>query len=177
MKRALAYVVTLTPKQVLLRVWALLLVAMVMSGIRPLSGLASALGIVVIVGYSYLVILGATSSSARLKRVARTLCAFLIAFAVGVTAALPFLEARNMEAEAPGSVQDWVGLAIVGPVNIAIFAPFFLATHVINEARRAKGVQKPFDGFLTFISLYFGLFGGLIYAHRLVREFFGEGIS
>lgn len=61
MERVLTYLVALTPKQVLFRAWALLFCAFALNGIRPLSGVASAIAVVVLVGYSYVVILGTAS--------------------------------------------------------------------------------------------------------------------
>lgn len=110
-----------------------------------------------------------------MKRVARTLFALLIVIVAVIVLTMPYLQTPNMDT--PEFLNRWPGAAIVLVTNTVIFAPFFLATHVINEARRTKRVYKPFDVYLTFISLYFGMFGGFLYAHRLVREVFSDSHS
>jgi len=175
MERVLNYLLTLTPRQVLVRLWLLLLTGAAISGIRLLSGVASAVCIIVLVGYSHVVVLGASSSSPVVKRFGRLLCAVLGVFALAMSIIMPFLELRGVDSSL--SAEGWIGLAIALPVNIAVFVPFFLATHVISDVRRAKGVYKTFDFFPTFLALYFGWFGGIIYAHRLVRESFPNASS
>ena len=99
-----------------------------------LVGLSFLLGGALSWGYPFAVIFGfpAPYSTQRRRRIAR--CCMALLAVVAVTSALvPDLEAKTPE---------WVrGLAGV-PVVIGAFAPFFMATSVIGDARRALGQYR-----------------------------------
>lgn len=75
---------------------------------------------------------------------------------------------------AAGAVLQLLGAVIV----LGAFLPFFLATHVVDEASRAVGIYKALDFIPTFLSIYAFLFGGVFYLHnrlRLILEKVGQG--
>lgn len=60
------------------------------------------------------------------------------------------------------------GVILGALAGATLFAPFFIATHVLGEARRALGVYKPLDSIGAWVSLlYFG-FGGVFFIRRTV---------
>jgi hypothetical protein len=75
---------------------------------------------------------------------------------------------------ASGTALQWLGSVVV----ISAFLPFFLATHVVDEASRSVRIYKPLDFIPTFLSIYAFVFGGVFYLHkrlRIILEKVGEG--
>ena len=142
-----------------------------MSTIPVLSGVGLVVSLTALVGYCYTVILGMPGAGSTSRRIAKVLGIVLAACAVILVAAIPFMSFGMKGAwEVPPLIDGWT-INVYGLVlDIAIFLPFFVATHVIDIARQIKGYYKPLDYLGTFLGLYFGLFGGLLYVHRLVRE-------
>jgi hypothetical protein len=64
----------------------------------------------------------------------------------------------------------WIKIIIGVPIDVLVFAPFFVATHVLGQARRSLGLYKPFDSIGACVSLFFFPFGGVFFLHRNVAS-------
>jgi hypothetical protein len=65
---------------------------------------------------------------------------------------------------------SWIKLVIGIPVDVLVFAPLFVATHILGQARRSLGVYKPLDSIGAWVSLFFFAFGGVFFLHRNVAS-------
>ncbi len=171
MKRALSVLASLTPRQLLVRAWLVLLCSALLANFKPLSGLGAAIGFAVVVGYPYVVALGMApkSDDAGAAKLARNLFYLWVLVLAAVAALLPFEGAIQLQ-PSPTNLLGWVSISAAVLVNIVVFAPFFLATRFLDEARRRTGSYVHFQSIPTFLGFYFGIFGGYLYVHRLVRE-------
>jgi hypothetical protein len=71
---------------------------------------------------------------------------------------------------APGAVDTWLGRLFGLMFALLIFSPFFIATHVLGEARRTLGVYKHLDSIVAWVSLFYFGFGGVFFLHRSVAN-------
>ena len=160
---------TLTPKQLLLASWVMLAAAGVLTTFRAFEGVAVAVGLLLLCGYPYALILGLPNGvvGASLRAWTRALFfGFLLALAL-LAVLGPFLPT---EYSAPGLVTQWLRLLAALAINIVIFAPFFLGAAALNDLLRAARKDLTLQSIPNFLALYFGIFGGWLYVHRRVRE-------
>jgi hypothetical protein len=159
--RLLMRLCELTPARLILGVWfVLFLIAFVQS--RFPHPFIAALGLVgallAMFGYSIIVVLGLPGHAGRVARgtVRGSALAFVVlALLVGLA------RMGRYDLGQPGVLQ-----AIV---TAFVFAPTFIATHVLGNARRAAGFYKPTDFIGTWLALHMFAFGGAWWAHRQVR--------
>ena len=159
-----------SPGMLLMYAWASLLLLGPLAYVRATSGLATGAGALVLIGYPYMVALGLPSDKVRprVRSAAQLLfSAFLVLVVIGIFA-IPFLDD-------PAEGRPVSGLAAVGVmaavvlVNVVIFAPFFLATAVLNDVRKSIGVHQALDSLPIFLGFYFWWFGGVFYVHRQLQ--------
>ena len=129
----------------------------------PLRTAGAALSTTIIFGYPFVIVFGfpAPYSSVISRRVS------ILAILVVVTACIASVIDIH---SAPKAVDTWPGRLFGLLFGVLIFSPFFVAIHVLGQARRALGVYKPLDSIGAWISLvYFGL-GGVFFLHRIVAD-------
>jgi hypothetical protein len=129
----------------------------------PLRAAGVALSTTTIFGYPFVIVFGfpAPYSSVTSRRVS------ILAVVAAVTACIASVIDIRL---APEVVDTWPGRVFGFLFGVLIFSPFFVATHVLGQARRALGVYKPLDSISAWISLfYFGL-GGVFFLHRTVAN-------
>jgi hypothetical protein len=123
----------------------------------------AALSTIAIFGYPFVIIFGfpAPYSSVTSRRV--SILAVLAALTACIASVIDIHATAN-------AVDSWPARLFGLLFATLIFSPFFVATHVLGQVRRALGVYKPFDSIGAFISmLYFGL-GGVFFLHRSVAS-------
>jgi hypothetical protein len=121
----------------------------------------AALGMVLTFGYPFLIIFGfpkpyATPSR---RRIALASCALLL-LAV-VTAAQPGLEFQ---------MPEWLRFALGLLLGLMLFAPFFIATSVIGDARRTFGLYKLGDCIGTCVCIFSYPLFGVFFIQRVVAS-------
>jgi hypothetical protein len=129
----------------------------------PVRTIGAVLSTAIIFGYPFVIVFGfpAPYSSVTSRRVS------ILAVIAVVTACVASV--IDIHA-APEAVDTWSGRLVGLLFGVLIFSPFFFATHVLGQARRALGVYKPLDSIGAWISLfYFGL-GGVFFLHRKVAS-------
>jgi hypothetical protein len=161
MQRLLRQLCQLTPAGLLLRVWLALFALSLVQSLIPHPVTASVTlfgGMVLMFGYSITIVLGL---SAHAGKVARSIvrCSALAFVAIAL---LLWLENTGGPAQGPPTMIEAI-------VLLFVFAPTFVATHVVGEARRAAGLYKPTDFIGTWLALYMFAFGGAWWAHQQVR--------
>lgn len=172
MSRVLLMFATLTPGRLLLASWVVWFAAGILTAIPPLEGVAVAVGLFLVCGYPYIVILGLPYGVVRtkLRAAARILFfGFLLALSVLVVL-LPLTSGEYSPPANPHSLSGWLELAAGLALNIVLFAPFFLGAAALNDLWRAARQDPTLQSVPNFLALYFGLFGGWLYIHRRVRE-------
>jgi len=129
----------------------------------PVRAAGAVLSTTIIFGYPFVLVFGfpAPYSSVTSRRVS-----ILAILAVVIACIASVIDIQS----APQAVDTWLGRVFGLLFGVLIFSPFFVATHVLGQARRALGVYKPFDSIGAWISLvYFGL-GGVFFLHRIVAS-------
>ncbi len=151
-------------RYILWRVWgALLGIYAICAILPPWLGrpITAAAGVIVLVGYPFILIFGLPSDTlSRPSRMVALAAAILYALLVAITA----LEGADFRLP-DSAVADVIGAA----AGLLCFAPFFLATSALGAARRRLKLYKPLDHIATFIALLYAPFGGLAIIRRLVR--------
>ena len=170
MQKLLDQILTLTPGQLLKRSWLALLVCSAFSGLPKLEGLAAVLGLTVFVGYPLIVILSLSNKKSISHKIARLLALVFIACSLVLISGFPQVFSSLIQTGVYQLKNSWAVLVFMILFNASIFIPLFLATHVLDVARQKNGTYKPLDFIPTFLGFYFGIFGGMLYVHRLVRE-------
>ncbi len=153
------------PWQVLAVVLAISLVATPLgaSATHPLLLLFSAvLGATIMFGYPLLVIFGFPAPyTTRLRsRIALGSCA-LLCIVVLATALAP----ANYF-----SLPDWLRVALGLPLTALLFAPFFIATSVVDDARRALGHYQLGDSIGTWLCIFSYPLFGVFFVQRRVAS-------
>jgi hypothetical protein len=112
-------------------------------GSRILQGIAATVGLGVLFGYPAAVILGFPEpfSTAGRRRI------LWIAVSVLAASVISTIEGEGI------TTSDWVRAVIAVPLTIVVCAPFFIATSVIGDARRALGSYKVGDCIGTWVSV------------------------
>jgi hypothetical protein len=67
---------------------------------------------------------------------------------------------------------EWMEVVFAVAVNVVVFGPFFLGAAALNDVRHAMKQPTVLDSIPNFLTLFFGMFGGLLFAHRAIRQFF-----
>jgi hypothetical protein len=75
-----------------------------------------------------------------------------------------------LDEAAPEAVETWPGRLLGLVFAFFLFSPFFVATHVIGQARRELGVFKPLDSIGAWFALFYFGFGGVFFLHRKVSS-------
>jgi|ERR1700733_2399559 len=129
----------------------------------PLRAAGAVLSTTVIFGYPFVLVFGfpAPYSSVTSRRIS------ILAILAVVTACIASVTDIH---SAPQAVDTWPGRLCGLLFGALIFSPFFVATHVLGQVRRALGAYKPLDSIGAWISLvYFGL-GGVFFLHHIVAN-------
>jgi hypothetical protein len=172
MERFLLTLARLTPARLLLLLWALVAVITAVIYVPALEGVATAGGFILLCGYPYVLILGLPGGVVRssVRTWARWLFIGFCIFLMALPLVLPAMTEGYSTPSSPGSAREWMEIVAALAVNIVVFAPFVLGSAALNDLRRAAHQDPPMESISNFLALYFGLFGGLLYVHRRVRE-------
>jgi hypothetical protein len=155
-----------SPLFVFATTWVLILAGFVLSSLPlawPVRLVGSVLGVTIIFGYPFLLIFGfpAPYSTVISRGLSVTALFVLIAASVALVVGSPPTQ---------GEPVSWIATLLGFLFGILIFSPFFVATHVLGEARRALGVYKPLDSIGVLISLFYFSVGGVFFLHRSVAS-------
>jgi hypothetical protein len=131
----------------------------------PVRAVGTAISTMILFGYPFLLILGfpAPYSSKTTRRFS-----ILSLSVLGLICIASSIDSLSMN-ENPITT-PWIKFIIGVPIEVLVFAPFFVATHVLGEARRSLGTYKPFDSIGACVSLFFFPFGGVFFLHRSVAS-------
>jgi hypothetical protein len=165
MHRLLSWLTRKSALSIFIALWFAVLLAWATTWVMPMwitRTLKAAVDFAALIGYPLVVILGlptqSTSRAIRVVSFASLLVAAVCSGASGFTGdTIVFPD---------GNAASIVGAVVV----LLIFAPFFIATHVIGNARRALGQYKPLDFLWTWLELYAFALGGVFFVHRAVAS-------
>jgi len=120
----------------------------------------SAAGAIAFFGYPFTIIFGfpAPYSTIASRRVSS------LALCVLILTCIASAVATSVHYEISGVLGTLLGLPLVA----LLFSPFFIATHVLGEARRALRSYKPTDSIGAWFALLYFPFGGVFFLHRTV---------
>jgi hypothetical protein len=129
----------------------------------PVRAVGAVLSTIIIFGYPFVIIFGfpAPYSSVMSRRI--SILSVLAAITVCVASVIDLHTA-------PDALNTWPGRLFGLFFGVLIFSPFFVATHVLGEARRALGAYKPLDSLGAWVSLFYFGFGGVFFLHRSVAS-------
>ena len=177
MERFLRSLGHLTPGRLLVVCWAAIVVLAVLMHVPILEGVATAAALAIFCGYPYALILGLPHGIVRpaVKAWASRLFVGFAIVLVLLPLALPQIPDGYSTPTSPHSVREWLEVVLAVAVNIVVFAPFFLGSAALNDLLRAMREERILKSIPNFLALYFGLFGGLLYVHRRVREVLHAG--
>jgi hypothetical protein len=117
--------------------------------------LAGVLGMLILFGFPLLIIFGIPEPYSTVLRRRITIVPITILGIAILSASVPVLSR-------PVAVPDWARITIELPLIALIYAPFFIATSVLGDARRAIGQYKFGDCIGTWICVFsywaFGVF-------------------
>jgi cation transport ATPase len=149
--------------------------AAALQAIPALSGLGASVGLGVVCGYPYVVALGIEPHPSKepFKLVLKVLLVLFIAALFAVAVLVPIEHGYTSSIEATPEHPAWFLAALL--LNVSLWGPLFLATHVLDERRRRLGHYSHLQSIPTFLGLFYGIFGGYFYVHRLIRESYGIG--
>jgi hypothetical protein len=141
--------------------WAVILVDSLFSlvpQLRLMRFAATLLGLAVMFGYPFIIVFGFPRPYSGQKSRVTSFLALLVLIGACVTSVV------DPSAISPAPV-SWMGALAGIPLVALIFSPFFVATHVLAEARRELRVYKPLDSIGAWISLFYFAFGGVFFVH------------
>ena len=149
-------------------IWAMILLGWMLERAGspvPLRALGATISAMIVFGYPFLLIFGfpAPYSSKITRRFSIVSLAVLSLICIASSIESPWMDEDPI-------TTSWVKITIAVPVQVIVFAPFFVATHVLGEVRRSLGIYKPFDSIGACISLFFFPFGGMFFLHRSVAS-------
>ena len=172
MERFLLTLASLTPARLLLLLWVVVAVMTVLIYVPAFEGVATAAGLVLLCGYPYVLILGLPEGVVRpaVRAWAHWLFRGFCILLVALPLVLPLVPDGYSTPSSPKTAREWLEIIVALAVNVVVFAPFFLGSAALNDLRRAAHQSPTLESIPNFLALYFGLFGGLLYVHRRVRE-------
>ena len=149
-------------------IWAVILLGWILdrAGLPvPLRAVGAGISTMILFGYPFLLIFGfpAPYSSKTTRRFS-----ILSLSILGLICIASSTDSLSMN-ENPITTW-WIKIIIGVPINVLVFAPFFVATHVLGQVRRSLGLYKPFDSIGACVSLFFFPFGGVFFLHRNVAS-------
>ena len=161
-----------SPSQVLGFAWVTFVFLSLLAQVPIIGGVAVAVGLVVFVGYPYLIVLGLPARIVRptVRSRARFLFKGLLLLAVVAAVLIPFFpEGSSSSEEAMAPLPAFLLFVAVVTICVVVFAPFFLATAALNDVRRSQR-GGPLEGSITnFVAIYFWLFGGIFRIHPRIQ--------
>jgi hypothetical protein len=129
----------------------------------PVRAVGAVLATTIFFGYPFVIVFGfpATYSSVTSRRIMVLSALVLVIVCVGSV-----IDPHSTHEAAA----TWSGRLFGLLFAVLVISPFFIATHVLGEVRRAQGVYKPLDSIGAWFSLiYFGI-GGVFFLHRSVAS-------
>lgn len=147
-------------------IWAMILLGWILDHVGlpvPLRAVGAAITTMVLFGYPFLLIFGfpAPYSSKTTRRF--SILSLSISGLICIASSIDSLS-MNGTSIATG----WIKIIVGVPIDVLVFAPFFVATHVLGQARRSLGLYKSFDSIGACVSLFFFPIGGVFFLHRNV---------
>lgn len=162
----------LTPRQVLWRAWGMLILASLLQLLPGASAIALAIVLLAFAGYSYVMALVLPEHPRDATVRAIVVVMFRLWLVVlSLVAVSPLLPEVLRQFESPSdNYERALQLSFGVLLNFLLWTPCLFATHLLDEARRRNGDYKPLDSVPTALGFMLGIFGGVIYVHRLCRE-------
>jgi hypothetical protein len=146
--------------------WAVILIDLLFNLVPHLrlTRFAAALfGLAVMFGYPFIIVFGFPRPYSSQKSRVTSVLALLVLIGVCVASMVD-------PTAIPPAPTSWIGTLVGIPLIALIFSPFFVATHVLAEARRELRVYKPLDSIGAWISLFYFAFGGVFFLHPKVSS-------
>jgi hypothetical protein len=138
----------------------------------PARAVGAVLSAAIIFGYPFVIIFGFPAPYSSVVSRRTSIVSVLAVVTVCVASVVNWHTA-------PEAVDTWLGRLFGLIFALLLFAPFFVATHVLGEARRTLGVYKHLDSIAAWVSLFYFGFGGVFFLHRSVANaaelFIAEG--
>jgi hypothetical protein len=170
MPRVLLWLSRKSPISIFAMTWIVFLLGVGLNSNQlpwPARVVGAVLSTTIIFGYPFVIIFGfpAPYSSVASKRTS------ILSVLAVVTACVASVANWHT---APEAVDTWLGKLFGLIFALLLFSPFFVATHVLGEARRTLGVYKPLDSIGAWVSLFYFGFGGVFFLHRSVANAAGS---
>jgi hypothetical protein len=155
-----------SPSAVFAMIWAVILLGWILDsiGLSPIiRSVGAAISTMILFGYPFLLIFGLP---AKYSTKAERRLSILSVCVLGLICIASLI--LNPSAPENQITDSWIKLVIGIPIDVLVFAPFFVATHILGQARRSLGVYRPLDSIGAWVSLFFFAFGGVFFLHRNV---------
>ena len=174
-RRCLFGLARMTPGRLVLSMWLCVFAASALTAFQPTAGLGTALVLAVFSGYPYALILGMPEGVIRkgIVSAARKMLAAFLLLLLLLVFVVPFFPNGYSTPMTPTTPTEWMEYILGLAVNAVVFGPFFLGAAALNDVRQAMKQPTAFDSIPNFLTLFAGLCGGLLFAHRPVRQYFG----
>ena len=142
-------------------IWAMILLGWILDSAGPspiFRSVGAVISTTILFGYPFLLIFGfpAQYSSNAARRL--SILSLSVLGLICITSLI--YDPSEPENQITGS---WIKFIIGVPIDVFVFAPFFVATHILGQARRSLGVYKPLDSIGAWVSLFFFAFGGVFF--------------
>jgi hypothetical protein len=168
MSSALLWFSRKSPSAVFAMIWAVILLGWILDSVGP-SPIFRSVGAVIstmrLFGYPFLLIFGFPAQYS--SKAARRLSILSLSVLGLICIASLIYNPSAPENQITGS---WIKFVIGIPIDVLVFAPFFVATHILGQVRRSLGVYKLLDSIGAWVSLFFFAFGGVFFLHRNVAS-------
>jgi hypothetical protein len=155
-----------SPLFLLATLWVALLASEVSVTVLPAwasQPLITFVTLLAVLGYPLTIVFG----SPRLYSTPPTRYLAFASLAIAVVACV----GTGLDASGQAATDSTFGKSLLGGVlSIILLSPLVLATRVLSNARRALGSYRPLDSIGTFLSLFYFVFGGAVFAQRRLRE-------
>jgi hypothetical protein len=168
MSSALLWFSRKSPSAVFAMIWAMILLGWILDSAGPspiFRSVGAVISTTIFFGYPFLLIFGFPAQYS--SRAARRLSILSLSVLGLIYIASLMYDPSAPENQITGS---WIKFIIGVPIDVLVFAPFFVPSHILGQARRSLGVYKPLDSIGAWVSLFFCAFGGVFFLHRNVAS-------
>ena len=166
MPRVLLWLSRKSPVSIFAVTWAVFLFGVVLNGNQlpwPVRAIGAVLSTTIIFGYPFVIIFGFPPPYSNVTSRRISILSVLAVVTVCVASVINWHTT-------PEAIDTWLGRLLGLIFALLLFSPFFVATHVLGEARRALGVYRHLDSFGAWVSLFYFGFGGVFFLHRSVAN-------
>jgi hypothetical protein len=166
MPRVLLWLSRRSPVSIFAMTWTVFLLGVYLNGNQlpwPARAVGAVLSTTIIFGYPFVIIFGFPAPYSSVASRRASILSVLAVVTVCVASVVHWHTA-------PEAVDTWLGRLLGLIFALLLFSPFFVATHVLGEARRTLGVYKHLDAIGAWVSLFYFVFGGVFFLHRHVAS-------